>query len=89
MVLPCVLCVCVPSTFMLMDLGANFDLPANKKQSVNQLLSEVTPTVAMMQGFCLQVLRNGAGEVAEVHYLPLEWVKKTPDGDLVLIKTWH
>ena len=67
--------------------SANFDLPANKKQSVNQLLSEVTPTVAMMQGFCLQVLRNGAGEVAEVHYLPLEWVRKHPDGGFSVNKT--
>lgn len=65
----------------------NFDLPANPKQTVNQLLAEVVVPVAMMQGFCLQVLRNGEGKVAEVHYLPLEWVRKHPDGGFSVNKT--
>ena len=65
----------------------NFDLPANPKQTVNQLLAEVVVPVAMMQGFCLQVLRNAEGKVAEVHYLPLEWVRKHPDGGFCVNKT--
>ena len=59
-------------------------LKVNAKQNANQLLAEVASVVAMFQGFCLQVLRKADGTIGEVHFLPLEWVRKSPDGSFVI-----
>lgn len=60
---------------------------ANRKESMNELLSKIKTDMSLFQGFALQVIRTGDGAIGEVHHLPIEMVRKSPDGHFVINET--
>jgi hypothetical protein len=54
--------------------------PVNDSQTLDQFTDQLALMTAYMEGFCIQVLFNNAGEMAEFHSIPVQHIRRKHDG---------
>lgn len=66
-------------------LPLNDSLPAgmmNRKESIREQVRAIAKDYEIYGGYALQVIRNYAGQVAEVHHLDMRFVRTNKEGDV-------